>query len=383
MLGFYVHIPFCARRCPYCDFAIHVGADVSFRAAYVEALRSEIEIALRKQQTLDTESEISSIFFGGGTPTELEVSDLSGLLNLIGERGKIAEDAEITIEANPENLTLEKLRTLRQAGFNRLSLGAQSFEEKSLKMLGRRHTPHDVETTINQAREAGWRQVSLDLIYAVPGQSRQSWQSTLHQAAQLKLQHISCYALTIESGTPFARRVEKGRLIPVEDDKQADYMSDAHEVLSAAGLARYEVSNYAQAGCESRHNLNYWLGGNYLAVGCGAHGHRVGHRWWNERDTRRYTQMMQETGSARIGEEWLTPEDRWNELVLLGLRLREGLDLNAASQKLNFDAYELLHSSTTWPVLKSEGILREEAGILHLNPAFWSVADAVVARLLS
>lgn len=383
MPGFYVHIPFCARRCPYCDFAIHVGADANFRVAYVKALCCEIEAALQEQQRLDANRGISSIFFGGGTPTELSEADLSGLLHLILESGKVSPNAEITIEANPENLTFKKLAALRQAGFNRLSLGAQSFEKEALKILGRRHAPCDIETTVRQAREAGWPQVSLDLIYAVPGQSRQSWQDTLRQATQLKLEHISCYALTIESGTPFARRVERGRLFPVEDDKQADFMSDAVEILSTAGLIRYEVSNYAKVGCESRHNLNYWRGGDYLAAGCGAHGHCAGHRWWNERDARLYVQMMQATGSARAGEEWLTTQERWSELVLLGLRLREGVDLNMASQKLNCDTHELLHALKAWPVLQSEGVLREEAGILHLNSASWPVADAVAARLLS
>jgi oxygen-independent coproporphyrinogen-3 oxidase len=383
MLGFYVHIPFCARRCPYCDFAIHVGADAAFRAAYVEALHCEIEAALQEQQQCEEQRQITSIFFGGGTPTELKAEELAGLLHRILQSGQVATDAEVTIEANPENLTLEKLKALREAGFNRLSLGAQSFEEGALKLLGRRHTPDAIEDVVEAARRAGWLQISLDLIYAVPGQSRARWQDTLRRAVQLKLEHISCYALTIEGDTPFARRVDKGRLIPVEDDKQADFMSDAREILSVAGLERYEVSNYAMNGCESRHNLNYWRGGDYLAAGCGAHGHRNGHRWWNERDARRYVQMMQEAGSARAGQEWLTTEERWNELVLLGLRLREGVDLNSATSNLNFDVRKALHASKAWTVLTAEGIVREEAGILHLDPASWPLADAVAARLLS
>ena len=383
MPGFYVHIPFCARRCPYCDFAIHVGADADFRAAYVQALRCEIEAALEEQQKHDPRSEITSIFFGGGTPTELSEGDLTYLLQKILQSGQVAPDAEITIEANPENLTEQKLSALRQAGFNRLSLGAQSFEADALKLLGRRHTPDTVQNVVEAARRADWPQISLDLIYAVPGQSRTQWLETLRCAVQLKLEHISCYALTIESGTPFARRVTKGRLIPVEDDKQADFMGDAMAILNTAGLERYEVSNYARPGCESRHNLNYWRGGDYLAAGCGAHGHRAGHRWWNERDARRYVQMMQETGSARLGQEWLTPQERWTELVLLGLRLREGVNLNTATQRLKLDARQELYNSKAWTVLRDEGVLCEDGGILRLHPASWPVADAVAARLLS
>lgn len=383
MLGFYIHIPFCARQCPYCDFAIHVGADAAFRAAYIKVLRCEIANALREQKEHEPQSQLTSIYLGGGTPTELDEADLAGLLQLISGHIEIAPQAEITIEANPENLTLEKLKLLRRAGFNRLSLGAQSFEESALQILGRRHAAADIERVVAQAREANWPHVSLDLIYAVPGQSRAAWQQTLQRAVQLQLDHISCYSLTIESGTPFARRVEKGRLVPVEDDIQADFMSDAMEILGEAGLLRYEVSNYARRGAESQHNLNYWRGGNYLAAGCGAHGHRVGHRYWNERSATLYIQQMQFGGTARQGEEFLTPSERLSELVLLGLRLREGLNLNRAAQLLNFDVRSALSQSRAWKMLISQGILHEENGFLHLNPVAWPVADGVAARLLS
>ena len=382
MLGFYIHIPFCARRCPYCDFAIQVGADAAFRAAYVAALRGEIENALIKQRECEPQRVLTTIYLGGGTPTELDEADLAGLLRLIFDNIEVAPQAEITIEANPENLTLEKLKALRAAGFNRLSLGAQSFEEGALQMLGRRHSPREVETAIMQAREADWPQVSLDLIYAVPGQSLAGWQQTLHRAVQLELDHISCYALTIESGTPFARRVADGRLMPVEDDLQADFMGEAMEILGAAELLRYEVSNYARAACESQHNLNYWRGGDYLAAGCGAHGHYKGHRYWNQRGAKSYIEKMQTVGSARAGEEFLSVPERMDELVLLGLRLREGLNLEGAARLLNFDVRGALHQSKAWPMLIDQGILREENGILHLNPDSWPIADAVAARLL-
>ena len=382
MPAFYIHIPFCARRCPYCDFAIHIGASDDFRAAYVAVLRREISNALRAQSEREN-SAITSIYFGGGTPTELSDDDLTGLLHLIFEKGEVAPQAEITLEANPENLTPARLQTLRAAGFNRLSLGAQSFENDALKMLGRRHAPRDIERVVAQAREANWPQVSLDLIYAVPGQSRAAWQQTLARAVELQLDHISCYALTIESGTPFARRVEKGRLVPIEDDLQADFMSDAMEILSAAGLFHYEVSNYARLGFESQHNLNYWRGGDYLAAGCGAHGHRAGHRYWNERSATLYREKMQNEGTALVGEEFLSVAERMSELVLLGLRLREGLALDKASALLNFDVRGALQQSKSWEMLTSQGILREENDILYLNPNSWPIADAVAAHLLS
>jgi oxygen-independent coproporphyrinogen-3 oxidase len=176
--------------------------------------------------------------------------------------------------------------------------------------------------------------------------------------------------------------VEQGSLVPVENDDQADFMGEAMEILGAAGLLRYEVSNYARPGCESRHNLNYWRGGDYLAAGCGAHGHHAGHRWWNERGARRYVQKMQSGGTVRAGDENLSVQERLSELVLLGLRLREGLALEAAARRLNFDVRGALHRSPAWPVLTEQGILREEKSFLLLNPASWPVADAVAARLL-
>lgn len=383
MLGFYVHIPFCARRCPYCDFAIDIGSKADFRAAYVQALRQEIEFAIAEQKKHDANSVLSSIYCGGGTPTELHEDTLAGLLQLIFENISVAPHAEITIEANPENLSFEKLKALRAAGFNRLSLGAQSFDDNALHLLGRRHGPRDIERVVEQARAAEWPQISVDLIYAVPGQNRDAWQKTLRRAVDLQLDHISCYSLTIESGTPFARRVEKGRLVPVEDDLQADFMSDAMEILCSAGISRYEVSNYARCGCESQHNLNYWRGGDYLAAGCGAHGHRAGHRWWNERNAQSYTLKMQQNGSARVGEEFLSASERLSELVLLGLRLREGLNLQAARELLNFDVAAALHGAKAWPFLTAQGVLREENQVLYLNPQSWPVADAVAVQLLS
>jgi putative oxygen-independent coproporphyrinogen III oxidase len=378
MLGLYVHIPFCARRCPYCDFAIQVAATEALRAEYVAVLSRELEGALREEKRA-----LTSIYFGGGTPTELSDEQLSGLLKLIFETIEVVPSAEITIEANPENLSDEKLAALRAAGFNRLSLGAQNFDEAALHLLGRRHAPQTIEDAIARARRAGWENVSLDLIYAVPGQSREAWRETLRRAASLKIEHVSCYSLTIESGTPFARRAADGRLIPVSDDVQADLMSDATEILGEAGIERYEVSNYARRGRESAHNLNYWRGGDYLAAGCGAHGHRSGHRWWNERAARRYIEKMRELGTARVGEEFLQTRERLSEIVLLGLRLREGIALEAASQRLNCDVRGALRASPAWRTLTEQGYLHEDKDILRLNPAAWPVADAIAARLLS
>lgn len=375
MLGLYVHIPFCARRCPYCDFAVHVGAGQSFVADYVTALQNELKNVLCENRL-----PIATIFFGGGTPTALPPKVLADLLHLIRDHANVLPSAEISIEGNPENASDELFETLRQSGWNRLSLGAQSFDDAALKQIGRVHNSAQIEYSMAAARRAGFDNISLDLMFALPQQSRQSWRETLRRAIDLEPEHLSCYSLTIEPDTHFARRVEEGRLIPLDDGSQADLMEDALEWAQAAGIERYEVSNYARRGRECAHNLNYWRGGDYLSAGCGAHGHKAGHRWWNERDAKIYVQQMQTLGNARAGEERLTPEQRFNEIVMLGLRLREGLDLEHASRKLGLDAHRVLESALK--DLRSRGVLLEDGDSLKLQPQAMALADGIAARLM-
>jgi oxygen-independent coproporphyrinogen-3 oxidase len=301
-------------------------------------------------------------------------------MRLIKEHAEIAPDAEVSIEANPDGLNEEKLAALRTAGWNRLSLGAQSFDNDALKFLGRTHTAAQIEAVFFAARHAGFENISLDFIFAVPGQSRESWRATVRHAGELQPEHVSCYSLTIEDGTPFARRVEKGRLDPVGDESQADLMQDTEEILSDANLRRYEVSNYARPGWECRHNLNYWRGGDYLACGCGAHGHANGHRWWNERAAPRYVSLMREAGSARVGEEVLQPRQRLAERIMLGLRLGEGFPLDQVSRELAPEVrYELDEELQN---LLSRGILLERGGVIRLAAESMVVADAVASRLM-
>jgi len=375
MLGLYVHIPFCAKRCPYCDFAIHVGAQNELVSDYCNMLRRELESTLDGQG-----APLTSIFFGGGTPTALSAAQLAELMQVIRDNAPLAEGIEISIEANPDGLDFEKLKALRAAGWNRLSMGVQSFDDAALKYLGRTHCAADIATTMAAARAAGFDNVSLDLIFAVPGQSRESWRDTVQQAIELEPEHVSCYSLTIEDGTAFGRRRERGRLIPIVDDEQAALMADAVELLGAAGLGRYEISNYARAGRECRHNLNYWRGGNYLACGNGAHGHADGVRWWNERSTPAYVESMRLRGTARVGQETLEPRQRLDEIVMLGLRLREGFGLDAASRQCEIDARAVL--ATELRQLEALGLLQERDGVVQLMPEAMPVADAVAARLL-
>lgn len=376
MSGLYVHIPFCARRCPYCDFAVHVGAGTGFVADYLNALQDELLAQLRFHR-----GTIRTIFFGGGTPTMLSSQALAGLLQLVKDNAHVLSDAEISIEANPEDLNETQLASLREVGFNRISMGAQSFDDLALRKLGRRHTHTHIEYSFRACRRAGFSNISLDLMYGLPDQSRASWQETLMRALELEPEHLSCYSLTIEANTPFARRVQEGSLIPLDDGAQADLMQDAVDATQSAGLSRYETSNYARVGAESRHNMNYWRGGDYLAAGCGAHGHQAGHRWWNERDASKYVSRMKADQSAREGEEFLTPLQRLTEIVMLGLRLREGFDLDEVSRRLEVNAYRVLNAGLR--DLEAQKMLRLDGSVVCLEPQWASVADAVAAKLVA
>ena len=376
-VGFYIHVPFCARRCPYCDFAVEPNARPQLVSDYVAALRKDIETVLSEHAREDRRP-IATIFFGGGTPTELSSRELGELVSLVKSNATLLEDAEISIEGNPENLDTTKLCELREAGFNRLSLGAQSFDDAALKTLGRVHRAEDVERVFRQARAAGWDNISLDLIYAVPNQSRASWRETLARALAMQPEHLSAYALTIEGETNFARRVARGDLIPLDDDAHADLMNDADEFAASHQLERYEVSNWARAGRECRHNENYWRGGDYLAAGCGAHGHCNGVRWWNERDAKKYIERVEGEVGPREGEEHLSARERWNEIVMLGVRTRAGFVPDDA-RHFGIDARREWNG--TLSDLTRRGVVREENGCLKLMPEAMAIADAVAARL--
>jgi oxygen-independent coproporphyrinogen-3 oxidase len=381
MLGLYIHIPFCARRCPYCDFAIVAGASDDFMAAYVAALRGELKSTLHAaRHGACAGRELTSIFFGGGTPSRLEAGVLASLLATVKENFPLATDAEITLEANPEDAAPGKLATLRAAGYNRISFGAQSFDESELKFLGRRHDAPKIEAAVRAARAAGFENISLDCIYALPDQTPAQWRSTLHRIVDLNVPHVSCYALTIEDGTAFGRRAARGVLRPLADDAQAEMMQAAPELLEQAGFERYEISNYARPGFRSIHNENYWRGGDYLACGNAVHGHLNGRRWWNERDPRRYVSAIQARGTALAGEEVLTPRQRLEEIVMLGLRTRAGFDLRETSEMLKLDARRELNGALE--ALAARGVLEVEKDHVRLHAEAMPVADAVAARLL-
>lgn len=306
--GVYVHIPFCARRCGYCSFATWTDRD-HLQERYLAALRTDIERAGLPP--------VTSVFVGGGTPTRVAAEALTEVLAAI----PTVPGAEVTVECNPDDVTVEMMHTYRAGGVSRISMGVQSLAPHVLAALDRRHTPANVQTAVAAVREAGIERVNLDLIYGAAGESLADWRETVAGVVALGPTHVSAYALTVEGGTPLAERPE----LHPDDDDLADKYELADELLSAAGLANYEVSNWARPGDECRHNVLYWAQGDYRGFGSAAHSHAAGRRWWNLRTPERYLAAVEAGESTEAAGETLDDETRRIEGLQLALRMRDGV----------------------------------------------------------
>ncbi len=340
----YLHLPFCARRCPYCDFAILVGGE-SLREPYVAAVLRELDSlspAARRGAPL------RSLYLGGGTPSLLPPPLLERLLVAVRQRFGLAPGAEVTLEANPEGITPGLVRDWLSLGINRLSLGVQSLDDPTLRWLGRNHDAAAAEAALATARAAGVGNLSCDLIFAVPSRPASSFGASLSRLLCFQPEHVSCYELTVEPGTELGRDVARRRRPAPSEGDFLEQRRLAREMLAQAGLRRYEISNYARPGHESRHNLNYWQGGAYLAAGCGAHGlldrdsalalgwelapETVGVRYWNLRAASTYVARVRSEGQGRRGWEPITAAQHRLELLACGLRLGRGTRLGGAAQ---------------------------------------------------
>jgi oxygen-independent coproporphyrinogen-3 oxidase len=318
--GIYVHVPFCLTRCGYCDFNAYAGMD-ELKPRYLRALLREASLAAPAWEG----TPIVSVFLGGGTPTTMTPRDLAGLLAHVRDVFDVTEDAEVTVEANPDTVNEESLGASLAAGFDRLSMGAQSFDPAVLAALERVHQPQAVRTAFAASRAAGYANVNLDLIYGAQGETIESWERTLHEAVALAPEHMSAYALTIEPATPLGRAVASGATPAPDPDLQADMFGLACDMLGEAGYRHYEVSNWAKPGYECRHNLGYWERRPYLGLGAGAHSCRDDHRWWNARPPQDYLDRVERGGSPVGGDEHLDPSDAYLEEVFLRLRTLEGI----------------------------------------------------------
>jgi len=344
--GIYVHVPFCLTRCGYCDFNAYAGLD-HLQNRYIGALLREAELASADW----ADEEFVSVFLGGGTPTTLEVADLKALLAHLRDRFAVASGAEVTIEANPDTVDREELEGLLDAGYARLSMGAQSFDPVVLAALERLHDPASVRRAMREARAAGYANVNLDLIYGAEGETPDSWETTLRETVDLGPEHVSAYALTVEPSTALGRKVARGEVPAPDPDLQADLFELGCLVLGEAGYAHYEVSNWAKPGFECVHNLGYWERRSYVGLGAGAHAYRDDRRWWNVRPPEEYLALV-EAGTLPVGgEERLEPSDAYLEEVFLRLRILEGVPSS------------WVEPERSAPFLES-GLLREDDGAL-------------------
>ena len=381
--GFYVHVPFCTVRCGYCDFNTYTaeelgpvgGAPGASRATYAEAAIAEVRRARRVLG--DADVPVQTIFFGGGTPTLLSAADLGAIVAAIAAEFGLADGVEVTAESNPDTVARWDLEELRTVGFNRLSFGMQSAVDHVLRVLDRTHDPLRVPAVVDWARQAGFDQVSLDLIYGTPGESLADWETSLEAAIACAPDHVSAYSLIVEEGTALARRVKRGELPMPDDDDLADKYVLADERLTAAGLGWYEVSNWARGledntASRCRHNLLYWTGGDWWGVGPGAHSHVGGVRWWNVKHPAAYADRLAAGVSPAHAREVLDEESRRVERVLLELRLRDGLPVGVLDPV----------GRAAVPRLVGEGLLLERDGRLVPTRRGRLLADAVVRDLL-
>lgn len=377
--GLYIHWPFCISKCPYCDFNSHVRDSVNQRA-WRDALVREIAYAGAKAG----KPPLQSIFFGGGTPSLMPPDTVAAAIAQAKASFLADHDIEITLEANPSTIEAQTFPALAQAGVNRLSLGIQSFDDKALRFLGRAHDAAEAKGAIAAAQQAVSR-VSFDLIYALPGQSRCDWAGQLEEALAFGTQHLSVYQLTIEPNTGFQGQVARGVFTPMEDDAAADLFDDTRARLGGAGLPAYETSNHAAPGQECRHNLVYWRGAPYAAVGPGAHGRWRSAAGWhatsNHKKPERWLEQVQQREHGTQEQVCIPPQDRAEEIVLTALRLRSGLDIAKASALAGTDVAALIDNEAL-AELVTQGWVNADDGHLALREKAHPVANEIVKQLL-
>ncbi|MBE5774803.1 MAG: radical SAM family heme chaperone HemW [Clostridiales bacterium] len=383
----YIHIPFCMSKCAYCDFASWSGQEKLW-ADYVCRLKDEISV-WQKSGHIGGRS-IATLFIGGGTPSILPGEMIAEIMAAARELAPFEENAEITIEANPGTLTAEKLAHWKNAGINRISFGAQSFDDGLLRTLGRIHTADEIRQAVSMAREAGFKNINLDLMYALPGQTPSMWQDTLAAAIALGVPHISAYSLIVEEGTPMARRVESGAVSLPDEDAVNAMQRCAVDIFKSAGLHRYEISNYARKGFESRHNLTYWRRGDYLGLGCAAHSMLNGFRFANPAALDEYMSAARVHAEGGLSAflhtnhyQDITPlgrQDAMEETLMLATRTAEGLDL--AAWQRDFGCDFVSENTRTLRQLADAGLIRMEGNRLSLTTRGMEVQNAVVLALM-
>jgi putative oxygen-independent coproporphyrinogen III oxidase len=354
-LALYVHWPFCVSKCPYCDFNSHVRTQID-QDAWREALLAD----LAHEATLLPDRRLTSIFFGGGTPSLMEPATVAAVIDAASAHWNVDKRIEITLEANPNSVESARFADLAAAGVNRVSLGLQSFDDRGLAFLGRAHSAREGFAALATAQKH-FRRVSFDLIYALPGETEDSWSAMLGQALSLGTSHLSLYQLTVEPGTRFASMAARGELTPLDADAAAALYELTDAMTSAGGLPGYEISNYARQGQESRHNLTYWRYSDYAGIGPGAHGRRLGQRTVRHKKPENFLAAMRRNGHGIAEEASLWPVEAADEALVMGLRLAEGIDAQAIADR--FDLPSIVDWDRVERLTDSGHLKREDSRI--------------------
>lgn len=373
MSGLYLHIPFCRKACYYCDF--HFSTVLKTEDQFVKALTCEAEI--RKDYL--TGNSINTIYFGGGTPSILKSGNLENIFNSIFKNYKIHSHAEITMEANPENLNKAKLKRLISLGINRLSIGMQSLNDGILKMINRSHNVKTALNSYRMAREEGFENISVDLIFGIPGLGNGEWEETLYRIIELRPEHISCYALTEEQGTAWSHFIKKGKITVVEDEIVATQMKIGMEILKSNHYIHYEISNFCLEGFESKHNSSYWKNSTYMGLGPSAHSYNGESRQWNISNNPVYIKSVME-GNIPFQKESLSVNDKINEYILTSLRTSWGCDLKYLKRNFGYDIFK--NNKETIQKYSSLKYLSTKNKILYLTDSGKLIADSIVVDLL-
>ncbi len=390
MAGIYLHIPFCVNKCNYCDFYslalfprrereadIDVSGSPEIFKKFPDYLCKEIDVFSREY---DTGDKIDSIFFGGGTPSLLGPQKVEQILNKLREKFNIAADAEITFESNPGTLNQEKLSDYKSLGINRLSIGAQSFVGSELRFLERIHSPREIINAFEFSHNAGFDNIGIDLIFAIPGQTEETLAYTIKETIKLQPEHISAYSLIYEPGTELYRDYISDKIKAKSEDEAADLYHYIIQTLDEAGYKQYEVSNYALADkYKCRHNLNYWQRGEYYAFGPSAHGYTAGERYWNFRNLAKYYELLDNDLLPVEGKEKLTARDRLNEYILLGLRA-EGIDLRTLS--VEFDVDLIARAGDFISELIGTGFMIKKGTKLKMTAKGYSLCDEIILKII-
>lgn len=372
MPGIYIHIPFCKTKCTYCDF--YKITDLSKKGALLLALQKEIGL---RRNYLNSEL-VSTIYFGGGTPSTMSANEIGKVLNTIYSNFQIEENCEITLEANPDDLSATYLSEIRKWGVNRLSMGIQSFDDKQLKFINRRHSTSVALEAIKNAQLAGFDNISIDLIYGLPEQNFDSWRAQVHQALELDVQHISAYGLTYEEGTLLWRQMKKGIIKPIDDETMIEMYKYLVDECVKSGFEQYEISNFAKNGLRSKHNSSYWKEQTYLGIGPAAHSYNGNSRQWNIASVSKYCEML-DKNEIFFEKEILSTQEKYNDFVMVSLRTMEGINLDLLKSKFGSEYFD--HCMRSAQAALTNKKLKIENNYLRLTSEGVVVSDSILVEL--